>query len=494
MKFLRYVLFYILYNFYADSILAQQNYNPFQYRNNPAYPSNQGLTPQALNDQISLGMKIPQSNYYQNGNSAQDIIAKQNAQAIQMMNMPNLPSSNPSVYQMDQSMQQKRWQEIQQILNEVDTKTSWSHSGTSVNTTLSTGEYISKQQAFQNAFQKLDAMLSGKQKASIADAYYYVESTVDNNYFPSYQSYKALIKKSVDFIKVWMKQNGRNPSDREQVQTAIQKFMSEKLTTFITTGTIETGFKTNLVTHSPFFYDYNDYQAEKDHRNSFATKCWATGSGQCASMPIVYLCLAQSLGVKTYLTLAPYHSFIKYPDNSGKLQNYEPTSNWKITDTWYQQNMFISSKAKATGIFLDTLNTKQIIADCMVNLAVQYMRTLHDPDDSFVLNCLYRANDFFPKKNYLQTYFALSEYYANKLMLVLKRNNADKSQIAQIPEALALFRQMVANEDYIKALGYEEMPKGMYDEMMNEQAMKGKIQIFKGIEGKQKRNLFTESQ
>ncbi len=498
MAFLKRIILVFLFVLFIFPIVAQQNYNPFQYGNMPNNFSGKGTTIDDItqrNNQIFMGnnSQFPQPYNNQNGNSAQDIIDQVNRNAMQNMNMPSLPPKNPSVYQMEQSPQQKRQQELQQILNEVDTKTSWSHSGIATNiTTLP--EYVAKQKAFEAVYQKLNAMLSGKQKASIEDAYYYVESAVDNNYFSSYQSYKTLIKKSVDFIKTWMKQNGRNLSDREQVQTAIQKFMSEKLTITITTGTIETGLKTRTITHSPFFYDYNDYQAEKDHRNSFATKCWATGSGQCAGMPVVYLSLAQGLGVKTYLTLAPYHSFIKYPDNTGKLQNYEPTSNWKITDTWYQQDMFISAKAKATGIFLDTLNTKQIIADCMVTLAVNYMRTLRDPNDTFVLKCLYRANDFFPKKNYLQTYFAFSEYLANKLMKILKKNNADKSKIAQIPEALAVFRDMVANEDYIKALGYEEMPKGIYDEMMNEQAMKGKIQIFKGIEGKQKRNLFTESQ
>lgn len=449
---------------------AQGNYNPFQYD-----------SPSSIQTPSAPGLQqMRQQQQFQ--------IQQQNQQILQQQGY-----SLPNGYDHEQSAKLRRWQELQKILDEAATKTSWSYPNALIQSkSISTNESLELQQHFEDAYKKLNAMLSGKQKPSIADAYYYIETIVHQDYFTSYSEYKKLISQSVDFIKLWMKQNGYKLTDREKVHTAIQKFMSEQLSISIPKGTIETGISAQVLIHAPFFYDYNDYQAEQDHRNSFATKCWATGGGQCASMPVVYLSLAEGLGVKTYLTFAPYHSFIKYPDNNGVLQNYEPTSNWKITDSWYQDNMFISTQAKKNGIFLDTLNTKQIIANCMVDLAVSYMRTVPHPNDSFVLKCLYRSNDFFPNKNNLESCFAIAELLANNLMQILQEHHADKSQITQIPEALSVFHKMVANEDYIKALGYQEMPKGMYESMMNEQAMKGKIQVVKGVEGKQKRNLFSQ--
>ena len=35
---------------------------------------------------------------------------------------------------------------------------------------------------------------------------------------------------------------------------------------------------------------------------------------------------------KTYLSYAPLHSFIKFPDNGGGIHNYEPTSHFEISD------------------------------------------------------------------------------------------------------------------------------------------------------------------
>ena len=87
-------------------------------------------------------------------------------------------------------------------------------------------------------------------------------------------------------------------------------------------------------------------------------------------MPAIYLILAEALGVKAYLSTAPEHSFIKYPDKNGNIVNYEPTSNWKISDKWYVDNMAISAQAVRNHIYLDTFNKRQIIADQMLSLAI----------------------------------------------------------------------------------------------------------------------------
>ena len=133
-----------------------------------------------------------------------------------------------------------------------------------------------------------------------------------------------------------MRQNKLDLKDNYHTQFAIQKFMSEELKISKSSHDIDGKQIIEIQSHSPYGYDYDDYAGEKDMRNLFLTKCLATGYGQCSSMPAVYLVLAEALGVKAYLSLAPYYSFIKYPDNSGFIVNYEPTSIGKSqTDgTW----------------------------------------------------------------------------------------------------------------------------------------------------------------
>lgn len=459
------------------------------------------MTPQNLNDNVNQGIQPLQPYQPNNGNSGQDIIAKQNAQAMQMMNAnaPMVPPKDPYlahlyILQQAQQSQSKRLQELQSILDDVNKNTQYCQLAQSApKEDYSSPEFKVKTKSLSDALQTLKDMLSGKQTLSVADAYFIIENAYGSNYL-LYKEYKETISRSVSFIKTWMQQNGYSLSNRDQVNLAIQKFMSQKLTTTMSTGTLESGIKTQSITHAPYFYDYNDYEAQKDHRNSFVTKCIATGSGQCASMPIVYLLLAQALGVKAYLTVAPQHSFVKYLDGKGVVQNYEPTSNWKINDNWYADNMFVNEDAKQSGIFLDTINYRQMVAMCVLQLADFYMRKFGTGDGQFVEDCLKTADAYFPKKNCFDWYVIKSEFLRAQLFRILQANNIkDLKDIGKVPQASQLFKQIQAIEQRLRILGYDDQPKGLYESLMENQEFGTQLQKFKGIEGKQKRNLFLMS-
>jgi hypothetical protein len=150
--------------------------------------------------------------------------------------------------------------------------------------------------------------------------------------------------------------------------------------------------------HTPFTYDYEDFRAEEDFRNYFVTKTLATGTGQCNSLPTTYLLLAEQMGVKAYLSYAPLHSFIKFPDAEGTIHNYEPTNHFEISDQWYAQHLNISQQAYKSKIYLDTLDKKQIVAAAMMDLAYGYMRKHGVADGTFISECVADAIQFFPRK------------------------------------------------------------------------------------------------
>lgn len=347
---------------------------------------------------------------------------------------------------------------------------------------------------FPAALKHLEDMLIGKTKLSVADAYYTVEAAYGNPYLTREQ-YNENIKESVAFIKIWMLENKLNPKDNYMVQYAIRKFMSENLTINKSSKVGDEGARMEIMTHAPFHYDYNDYTGEKDYRNLFLTKCLATGFGQCASMPIVYLILAEALGVKAYLSFAPQHSFVKYPDNDGNIINYEPTSNWEITDKWYKDNMFISGDAVASGIYLDTLNSKQVVANCAFDLAIEYIKVDLTGNEDMILNCLKVGTRYFPKNNNLQSLFIYSMHLKTMLREVMRKNNITSlDDIDKIPAAKKYYQEYLGTEAYIAKLGYQDMPAGMYEEMLNQQEFKGKIQKEYNISGKDKRTLFSKTE
>ena len=348
--------------------------------------------------------------------------------------------------------------------------------------------------AFYPALEHLKKMLNGDIPMSIADAYFTIENAFGYAYLTRPQ-YDSIIDRSIVFIKTWMRQNGLSLKDNNMVHYAIKKFMSEPLTIQTKQTSDDNLSGSKPITHHPFRYDYDDYQAFNDPRNTFATKCLATGFGQCASMPIVYLILAERLGVKAYLTFTPQHSFIKHPDNSGYIINYEPTSGWEMSDNWYIDDFHISGQAVKSGLYLDTLNTEQVIATCVLDLAVLYTRVDLTGKEDLILDCLKTSAPYFPKKNNLQLLVLYSVHLKTMLRETMKQYGiTNYDNLNKVPKAKDLYKRYLHNEAYIKKLGYEDMPAGLYEAMLEMHDQRGDNQKDNHINGKQKRNLFITSE
>ncbi|HYG53353.1 MAG TPA: hypothetical protein VD905_20790 [Flavobacteriales bacterium] len=393
--------------------------------------------------------------------------------------------ANFDYIQKQDKQQQIRYEELAKALNELKQESVTPNKPTNINPYTSP-EFLSATKSYTTALQNLKDMLAGKQKTSVADAYFTIENAYGETYL-SKKEFGGVIKESADFIKKWMVQNGLNPASNASVHLAIQRFMGDTLT--ITSKSVEG--KTITKKHFPYTYDFDDFKGERDFRNYFSTKCLATGSGQCNSMPVVYLALAEALGVKAYLTFAPYHSFVKYPAD-GMIHSYEPTSNWSITDEWYMEHMFISDIAVQKGTYLDTLNSKQIVADCVIDLAWGYMQKFGPADGKFVKECLNTALPYFPKENNIYAYFVFSDYMLRKLEVLMRKHKITRFEdVKKIPEGKKLYDAMLQNEQTITELGWQDQPKELYDRIMEEQEFKGRRQACTGFDTKQKRSLFS---
>jgi cell division septum initiation protein DivIVA len=399
--------------------------------------------------------------------------------------------SATDIYLKEQERQKQQKQEIEILKQEIDRYKTAQKQPPIPRPFRDTVQYNKDLAAFNTALQQLKTIQASKQ--SLADAFFVSESIMGKPYL-SRAEYDKILDQSTDFIRKWMKANAYDMNSNEDKHLAIQKFMSEQLTIAetYTTKDGKTTFKTKI--HQSFFYNYDDYQADKDHRNFFVTKCLATGGGQCSSMPKVYLLLAEKLNTPAYLSLAPQHSFIKYKTKDGEIENYEPTSNWHINNLWYQENLFISADAIRSGIYLDTLNKEKIIADCMLELATQYIRKMPNDDGKFIQDCLWEVHLHYPRHNNINAYFVYSTLLKGWLSKYIAQNNiSDLEQIKADKWASDLQKEYQKNEAAIKALGYRDLPEGLYKQMLQEHEMKGNIQKEKNRTGKTKRNLFNET-
>ncbi|MFZ5551982.1 MAG: hypothetical protein ACOZCO_02615 [Bacteroidota bacterium] len=451
------------------------SFNNQQYGNSPVYSygTKQGAT---ANDVIRQTYNFTPGPVYTPGMTQQEI---HQANMIFIRNqMMNDPSYN---YALRENKQQ---QELNAILKEIREE----EKNLPVSENYNSESFLSKTKSYHNALHQLKNMLEGKQKISVAAAYFEMESAYGSSYLTK-KEYESIIKESADFIKKWLAQNGYDLKSNEALHLGIQKFMGDTLT--ITSVTVDkTG--TLTTTHFPFSYDFEDFKAEKDFRNYFLTKSLATGSGQCNSLPAIYNVLTEALGAKSYLTFTPHHSFIKYPGDDGKTHNYEPTSNWNISDEWYMDHFFINPRAVQSRIYFDTLNQQQMVANCVIDLAHGYLEKFGAADGKFIFECLKTALPYFPKQNHITAYFIYSSTLARLLDRELKKNNITQfKDISKSPEAEKLYAELMRNEQDIKNLGYQEIPEQLYEQMMQQHEFKGNRQKSTGFNGKEKRSLFT---
>jgi regulator of sirC expression with transglutaminase-like and TPR domain len=109
----------------------------------------------------------------------------------------------------------------------------------------------------------------------------------------------------------------------------------------------------------PFEYDHSD-PFGPNRCNSLLSSYLATKRGNCVSMPILFLILAQRFGLNVALATAPEHVFVRCTIAGGRTLNLETTSGaHPARDEWYQQNFRISKRAIETGLYLRTLTKRE---------------------------------------------------------------------------------------------------------------------------------------
>lgn len=110
----------------------------------------------------------------------------------------------------------------------------------------------------------------------------------------------------------------------------------------------------------PFSYDLDD-PFGKNIKNKLLTTYLTTRKGNCVSMPILFVILAQKIGLDATLSTAPEHILAKFRDDDGQMVNVENTSVGTKSDSGYVRDMNISQKALTSGIYLQRLNKRESV-------------------------------------------------------------------------------------------------------------------------------------
>lgn len=207
----------------------------------------------------------------------------------------------------------------------------------------------------------------------------------------------------------------------------------------------------------PYTYDFEDIEGKKEWSNMFVTKLLSTHKGNCHSLAYLYKILADEIGAKCWLSLAPNHIYIRnYSDKIG-WYNTELTSNTFPTDAWVMVTGYVSPLAIRSGLYMDTLSNQQSIALCVLDLAKEYEFQTHNYYDGFILKC---CN------------LVLKYHSVNPMALLLKAETLKKVYYRQIDDknsdSTITYKEMTTTYVTLAKLGYREMPEKTYRQWLHD--------------------------
>jgi regulator of sirC expression with transglutaminase-like and TPR domain len=121
-----------------------------------------------------------------------------------------------------------------------------------------------------------------------------------------------------------------------------------------------------------FHYDFDDPKGNK-LENKLLSHYLATRKGQCVSMPILFLAVAQRMGMDVALALAPNHSFVMLRGDDGQWLNLETTGTGAPTKIeTYQRQFPMSPASLEQGAYMRPLMKKEAVASMVEELLQQY--------------------------------------------------------------------------------------------------------------------------
>lgn len=337
-------------------------------------------------------------------------------------------------------------------------------------------DWNQKAQHYRQAFAELKTM--DPDSFSISKAVLIVENAFfDGNM--RIDRYIERLKNYGEAVRQTLKKEGLDPNDDLALNYGIQKLYQQPVTYY------DRKVK-KTITLPPFKYDFKDYQGEESYFQVFVTKMMTMQSGQCHSMPLFYLMVAEQLGAKAWLSLAPQHSFIQFQDRNGALLNFESTNGHLVSNGWMLRSGFITANAIKEKTYLDTLSQRQLYAQCMADLLLGYMskfgydgyaRNIHNYitalDHKNMTALLIEAN--------LKTKTALHE--------INSAGHPNEKELPKFPKAYQAYLAM--NNVYAKvdATGYQDMPVEAYKNWLKSISQELKKQENRELRAKMQRDM-----
>ena len=386
-------------------------------------------------------------------------------QGIAIQQQQQVQQQNNAMIQADLRQYERQQQKAQGIIDEAVNEFQ------PIQYELPDKSQLAETKLFRNAFNSIDSMLTDKQDLSLKKAVFDAENAWYGGLL-NYQYFCTEVSNMVDIINSAIKQEGHSTDNDLAKKWMLHRFMSDTLRLKDEKGNI-------TFTHLPYQYDFEDIHGKDDWSKMFVTKLMRTRKGQCRSMPLLYLILAEELGVKAWLTYSPSHTYIRLQDDKKNWYNLELTNGHYSADSWVLSSGFIKAEALKNQLYMDTLSKKEVIAGTLNELSKGYGKKFGY--DNFVLQCAektlaYHSNDVHALQMKADWATMRFKYVLHQL------NYPPKDKIHLYPKAHQILQEMYGIYKYIDQTGYEQMPEEVYKawlKTLNDEKAKQVIQVIK---------------
>ncbi|MEO1023213.1 MAG: hypothetical protein AAFW89_11780 [Bacteroidota bacterium] len=382
------------------------------------------------------------------------IIGFQRMPGVQGMPSPflhqGMRSTNPlAVWQNDQAYIALQKAQLDAMFRELNYERTISYR-------FSSKDHLAGVNAYRQAYEELRSMLDGETPLDLKKAIFTVENAYFNNQ-GSFEEFDQRIKDLAQLTSDYIDQQGWDRDNPVTPLLAVHKLFSDTLE-------IEQAGLEEAIIHYPIEYDFNDFWGRDNLANVFVSKILATGSGQCYSMPQLYLLLVEELGGKAWLSFSPNHSYVKFKDEQNEWYNLELTNGNLVSENWMMASGYVSTETIQNGLYMDTLSVQETIASKLVDLALGFGYKYGY--DEFVIQAIDKALEHHPEN--IGGILTKANYYTELVKHIAgQMGNPTNDEYLADPYARSVLVMRERMYQLIDNTGYKSIPADAYTNWLN---------------------------
>lgn len=288
---------------------------------------------------------------------------------------------------------------------------------------------------YEQAYKMIEDMLSDKRPLDFAEAVFAVENCMYDGQL-NHSAYLAELERIASGVqRMALSPAVSAPTPDVALNYAIYLFYTQACP---------------LNNYHPFEYDKMSLIEDVGLTGGMVTNLLKTGMGTCHSLPYLYKIIADKVGAKAYIALAPLHLYIRHQDAEGKWWNYETTTGTYSRSSFIMESFHVNENAIRSGLYMTNLTNKETVVQCLFDLLCVYERKTGFYSNDFVRKCYTLGLQYHYADNLHSRRIGDLEYQMKK-----KAWNKGFRSIAELRNDPVFGREYDYIQQQIKA--YEEM-------------------------------------